>query len=99
MPKLAVVTLLARTMNPSPRQKWFLWTTVVVSGLLLMGCVVILYAQCRPTRALWEPEPIGEKVTCWSPEILVNYSIVVGGESYLLSLCPLLGFILLTGIV
>ena len=99
MPKLAVVVLLVRTMNPSLRQKWFLWTTVVASGLLLMGCVVILYAQCRPTRALWEPEPIGEKVTCWSPEILVNYSIVVGGESYLLSLCPLLGFILLTAIV
>lgn len=87
VPKLAVVALLVRTMNPSSRQRWFLWVTVMVSGLLLMGCVVILYAQCQPAQALWDPDPQAGKVSCWSPGILVNYSIVVGGEFLFLLRC------------
>ncbi|ODM14610.1 hypothetical protein SI65_09955 [Aspergillus cristatus] len=42
VPKLAVVALLIRTMNPSPRQKWFLWGTVLGSGVLLMGMTVLV---------------------------------------------------------
>lgn len=76
MPKLAVVALLVRTMNPSCRQKFLLWGMAVGSGLLLMGCVVILYVQCRPSRAIWALVP-GAK--CWGPGVLVNYSIIVGG--------------------
>lgn len=76
MPKLAVVALLVRTMNPSRRQKCLLWGMAVGSGLLLMGCVVILYVQCKPSRALWVLIP---GATCWGPGVLVNYSIIVGG--------------------
>lgn len=91
VPKLAVVALLVRTMNPGPRQKWILWGCAVGSGLLLMGCVVILYAQCRPTWVLWTPVPnIQEGVAhCWPLSILVNYSIVVGGTSCLFLPCYL----------
>lgn len=76
MPKLAVVALLVRTMNPSRRQKCLLWGMAVGSGLLLMGCVVILYVQCKPSRALWVLVP---GARCWGPGVLVNYSIIVGG--------------------
>lgn len=79
VPKLAVVALLARTMNPTPKQKWFLWGTVLGSGVLLMGCVVILYLQCRPASEIWEMN--FAKGSCWSMTVLVNYSIVVGGTS------------------
>lgn len=77
VPKLAVVALLVRTMNPSPRQKWFLWGTVLGSGVLLMGCVVILYLQCRPASEIWEMN--FAEGSCWSMTVLVDYSIVVGG--------------------
>ncbi|OJJ79331.1 uncharacterized protein ASPGLDRAFT_94088, partial [Aspergillus glaucus CBS 516.65] len=77
VPKLAVVALLIRTMNPSPRQKWFLLGTVLGSGVLLMGCVVILYLQCRPASEIWEMN--AAEGSCWSMNVLVNYSIVVGG--------------------
>lgn len=77
VPKLAVVALLIRTMNPSPRQKWFLWGTVIGSGVLLMGCVVILYLQCRPASEIWEMS--ATEGSCWSMTILVDYPIVVGG--------------------
>ena len=68
MPKL-VVALLVRTMNPSRRQKFLLWGMAMGGGLLLMGCVVILYVQCRPSRAIW----------ALVPGVLVNYSIIVEG--------------------
>lgn len=77
VPKLAVVALLIRTMNPSPRQKWFLLGTVLGSGVLLMGCVVILYLQCRPASEIWEMN--AAEGSCWSMNILVDYSIIVGG--------------------
>lgn len=63
-------------MNPSRRQKCLLWGMAVGSGLLLMGCVVILYVQCKPSRALWVLVP---GARCWGPGVLVNYSIIVGG--------------------
>lgn len=77
VPKLAVVAMLIRTMNPSPRKKWFLWGTVLGSGVLLMGCVVILYLQCRPASEIWEMD--STEGSCWSMVILVDYSIIVGG--------------------
>lgn len=68
-------------MNPSLRQKCILWGSAGGSGLLLMGCVVILYAQCRPTWVMWTPAAkIQDGVAhCWPTDILVDYSIVVGG--------------------
>lgn len=77
VPKLAVVALLVRTMNPSARQKCILWGIAMGSGLLLMGCVLILYVQCQPSQSLWYPWIPGSR--CWSMAILVNYSIAVGG--------------------
>lgn len=76
MPKLAVVALLIRTMNPSPRQMWFLWRIVVGSGMLLMGCVVILYLMCRPASDIWEMMFV--EGSCRSMAALVDYSIAVG---------------------
>lgn len=102
VPKLAVVALLVRTMNPSVRQKWILWGSAGGSGMLLMGCVVILYAQCRPVWVMWTPVPKIENgvAHCWPLSILVDYSIVVGGEFpssppegvVLLSLCKIANF-------
>jgi hypothetical protein len=75
LPKLGVVALLCRIFNPTHRWKIFLWSLVGGGGLVISGCIVIIYAQCSPTKALWTPE-IG---TCWNPQILVDYSIFSGG--------------------
>jgi len=76
-PKLAVVALLTRIMNPSGRTKIFLWALTCVSGLFIVGCVIILYAQCDPPKALWDSTV--ENPKCWDPTILVDYSIFAGG--------------------
>lgn len=77
MPKLGVVALLTRVMNPGPRMKAFLWIFVGGSTIFIFGCVIIMFAQCRPTRALWTPTLTG--ATCWSPAVLEDYSFASGG--------------------
>lgn len=46
IPKLAVVALLTKLMNPSPAHRIFLWCSSGVTTLVLFGCVIILYALC-----------------------------------------------------
>uniref|UniRef100_A0A093VHN4 Rhodopsin domain-containing protein n=1 Tax=Talaromyces marneffei PM1 TaxID=1077442 RepID=A0A093VHN4_TALMA len=76
IPKLGVVALLCRIFNPTQRWKIFLWSFVGGGGLLICGCIIIIYAQCNPTKALWTG--VGN---CWNPGILVDYSIFAGALS------------------
>lgn len=76
--KFWVVFLLTIVLNSSPAIKRFLWALVGISALLIIGCVVILYAQCSPSRAMWTPGI--KNFRCWSPWVLVDYSIFAGGE-------------------
>lgn len=78
IPKLAVVALLTRIMNPSRGHAVFLWSMTDGCLLILLGCVVILFAQCTPTRSQWD---FTVKGTCWSPWVLVYYAIVAGSTS------------------
>lgn len=78
IPKLAVVALLTKLMNPSPAHRIFLWCSSGVTTLVLFGCVIILYAQCTPSRSQWDFSVKGE---CWSVWVLVDYAIFAGGES------------------
>lgn len=89
LPKLAVVALLTRMMNPSRLHAAFMWFLAVFCQLSLMGCVGILFGQCTPTRAMWT---IGMERTCIDPWILVKYSIYAGCK-----LLPL-SFILCDGV-
>ncbi|KAH9908509.1 hypothetical protein F4778DRAFT_717446 [Xylariomycetidae sp. FL2044] len=81
LPKIAAVALLTRLMNPSKRQRIFLWTISISCMVILTGCIFLLFAQCTPSRAQWDFS-IKEK-TCWDPYVLVDYSIVAGSISAL----------------
>ncbi|EUC46837.1 hypothetical protein COCMIDRAFT_35570 [Bipolaris oryzae ATCC 44560] len=83
IPKLAVVALLTRIMNPSRGHAVFLWSMTSGCLLILLGCVVILFAQCTPTRSQWD---FTVKGTCWSPWVLVYYAIVAGTISAIVDL-------------
>ncbi|KAJ3528286.1 hypothetical protein NM208_g10275 [Fusarium decemcellulare] len=78
-PKLAVVALLVRIMNPSKIQQYILWGLASCCMLSLLGCIIILFAQCQPSRAQWDFS-ITDK-TCWSPWILVDFAIFAGALS------------------
>ncbi|EED14894.1 conserved hypothetical protein [Talaromyces stipitatus ATCC 10500] len=87
VPKLGVTALLIRILNPTPRFTFFLWVFVGTIDLIIFGCVIILFAQCSPTRAVWTPEIHDlPGVRCWHPDVLANYSIGAGALSAFLDL-------------
>ena len=75
IPKLAVVALLTKLLAPSPAHTVFLWCSSGLTTAALLGCVIILYARCTPTRSQWDFSVKGE---CWSIWILVKYGIFAG---------------------
>jgi hypothetical protein len=77
IPKLAVVALLVQITNPSRKHRIFLWCMTIGCLLVLFGCVIIIFAQCNPSRSQWD---FSVKGTCWSIWILIDYAIVVGSE-------------------
>lgn len=85
IPKLAVVALLTRITNPSHRHRSFLWLVTGGCLVVLLGCVIILFAQCNPSRSQWDFSVRG---TCWSPWILIYYAIVAGSELIICYLNP-----------
>ncbi|KAK4222580.1 hypothetical protein QBC38DRAFT_427006 [Podospora fimiseda] len=78
LPKFAAVLLLNRLMNPSKWHRVWLWFLAFGSQILLLGCVVILFAQCTPSAAQWN---FSLEKKCWDPWLLVNYSIGAGSFS------------------
>lgn len=80
LPKLAVVALLTHMMNPARWHATLMWTMAILCCASLMGCIGILFGQCTPTRSMWD---FSIKGKCWSPWMLVNYSIYAGCECLL----------------
>ncbi|KAJ4392557.1 hypothetical protein N0V85_006960, partial [Neurospora sp. IMI 360204] len=76
IPKFAVVSLLTRLLNPSRWHRVFLWVLVGTCQVAILGCAIILFAQCTPSRAQWDFSITNAK--CWSPWLLVRYSMVAG---------------------
>lgn len=76
IPKLAVVVLLTRLLNPGRAHKIFLWCLATVCLLSLMGCAVVLFGRCTPARSLWDFSVAPE--SCFDVSILVNYAIYAG---------------------
>ncbi|KAK0370408.1 integral membrane protein [Colletotrichum limetticola] len=75
LPKLAVVSLLTRLMNPGVYHKWFLWWMGIWCQLTLFVTVGLLIGRCTPASSLWDFSIRG---TCFSPDILINFSIYAG---------------------
>ncbi|KAK4232949.1 hypothetical protein C8A03DRAFT_39380 [Achaetomium macrosporum] len=76
IPKLAVVALLTRLLNPGRIHKIFLWCLVTLCLLSLLGCVVVLFGRCTPARSLWDFNVKPD--SCFSVWILVDYGIYAG---------------------
>ncbi|KAK7948088.1 uncharacterized protein PG986_008974 [Apiospora aurea] len=79
LPKLAVIALLTRILNPSRAHWWYLWTMGLVCFASLLATVGVLLGQCTPARSLWTFS-ITEK-TCFDKNILVGYCIYAGSIS------------------
>lgn len=80
LPKLAVIHLLTRLMNPGRAHKIFLWVMGIACNLALLGCVVIMFAQCTPSRSQWVFSIPESEKTCIDKRILVVYTTSAGGK-------------------
>ncbi|KAF0331707.1 integral membrane protein [Colletotrichum asianum] len=75
LPKLAVISLLTRLMNPGRYHKWFLWWMGIWCQLTLFVTAGLLLGRCTPARSLWDFSVTGQ---CFSKQILVAYCIYAG---------------------
>ncbi|KAL2883139.1 hypothetical protein SGCOL_001327 [Colletotrichum sp. CLE4] len=78
LPKLAVVSLLVRSMNPDRYHKWFLRWLGIWCQLTLFVTAGLLLGRCMPARSLWDFSVEG---TCFDVGILVAYCIYAGSFS------------------
>ncbi|KAK2759578.1 integral membrane protein [Colletotrichum kahawae] len=84
VPKFAVVALLVRILNPGRLHRIVLWSLATICLVLVLSCIIILFAQCSPSRAQWD-FTITEK-SCWSPWVLIDVAILTGAYSAALDL-------------
>lgn len=81
LPKIAVVALLTRIMNPSRYHRMFLWGLSSLCLLVLLGCAPMLFLQCTPSHSQWDLSFPPDKKKCWDKYVLVNYAIASGALS------------------
>jgi hypothetical protein len=72
IPKLAVVSLLVRILNPGRFHKWFLWGIVIWCQMSFIAAIGILLGRCTPLHSLWD---FSVKGSCFDVNILVSYGI------------------------
>ncbi|KAK2037188.1 integral membrane protein [Colletotrichum somersetense] len=78
LPKLAVVYLLTRLLNPGKYHKMFLWFLGIWCQLTLFVTAGLLLGRCTPARSLWDFSISGK---CFSTDILVGFCIYAGSFS------------------
>ncbi|TDZ23990.1 hypothetical protein Cob_v003353 [Colletotrichum orbiculare MAFF 240422] len=84
VPKFACVALLVKILNPSRAHRVFLWSLAAGCLVLVLLCIIILFAQCSPSNAQWDFGVVDKR--CWSPWVLVYVAIVTGAYSAALDL-------------
>lgn len=78
IPKLAVVTVLTRLLNPTRYHTWFLWWLPIWCISSVVVAFILVLTRCSPTSTLWDPSVQGK---CFDIKHLVNYGIYSGSES------------------
>ena len=80
--KISVAFFLTRRIM-GPVMVWrqrFLYLCTAVYALLSVISPLLVFVQCNPARALWEPERV-PKAKCWDLKYTTNVSITQAGES------------------
>lgn len=76
LPKMAVISLLTRLLNPSKKHRWFLWWMGYWCMLTLFATCGVLIGQCYPARSLWDFSVEG---SCMPKSVLIAYCQYAGG--------------------
>lgn len=83
MGKISVAFLILRIVPQDRLRRWLLYIGAGTIAILL-GCqCIMIYAQCRPPRALWMFNVDGK---CWPPEVIADIGMVLAGYSAVLDI-------------
>ena len=74
LPKLAVVILLVKILDPGRWHRRVMWLISVGYFLMSVITIVLVWAHCLPAAAQWG----AAKGKCWNPAILFIYTVVHG---------------------
>ncbi|KAI1121652.1 hypothetical protein F5Y10DRAFT_255805 [Nemania abortiva] len=72
LPKLAVVTLLCKLLNPSRRHRIWLWSICIFGLLALLASVGVVFGQCTPSNSQWDFSVPAK--WCWNKWYTVHYT-------------------------
>lgn len=75
--KASVALLILRIMGTSTWRKSFLYFLMAANFLFCTLSVIFTYAQCKPTKALWDQSIKGK---CWKPESQSGFSLMTGSK-------------------
>ncbi|CAG9978709.1 unnamed protein product [Clonostachys byssicola] len=75
LPKIAVVALLNRLMNPAKWHAYFLWALSGTCMASLVGCIIFLYSLCTPVQSLWN-------VGCYAGVWQARLTLIVGLSAF-----------------
>ncbi|KAI9729020.1 MAG: hypothetical protein M1828_000105 [Chrysothrix sp. TS-e1954] len=70
--KIAVASLLTRIFEPSRRSLAMIWGLAFIQSATTVISVIMLFTQCTPSEAAWNPMVHGK---CWSPHVFEEWSI------------------------
>lgn len=75
--KISVALLILRIIGPfTVYRKYILYFTMLSVFCINAIVCILIYAQCTPPRALWEPQLIAAgEARCWNPNIVTDYAI------------------------
>lgn len=74
VPKFAVVILLAKILNTGDVHRRIMWVISVVYFLIMLGMVIINFAQCVPAATQWG----GAEGKCWPRVNTMAYAFLCG---------------------
>ncbi|KAK4151644.1 hypothetical protein C8A00DRAFT_16966 [Chaetomidium leptoderma] len=75
LPKLAVISLLCRMMNPSRTQRMFMYGLGILLLINAFVCLGMLFGRCRPFRAVWDLTIPPDQSVCWDLGHIVSFAI------------------------
>jgi hypothetical protein len=70
-PNISIAILVCQLLDPNPRRTVILYGMAILQVVFAMITISLAFAQCRPTRKLWEKTLPG---SCWSPNVLNYFS-------------------------
>ena len=75
--KVSVVFLILRLGSRDRLRRWLLYFAAISISILFGVQCIIIFAQCRPPRALWTFEIVGK---CWPNEVLTIIAMTESSE-------------------